>query len=152
MVRPRPMPSGRIEFLLSTRERHDPLAEYERGRGDAGADDGWDRSDVWAYASGRVGDYAPEQWVEVSAGQHAWEHRLVELLQSGASPSGAAAVALAEEQREWIERWYFTCPRELHREVIDALLDDASFRLRYDGLASGAADFIRCAVAANARG
>ena len=36
------------------------------------------------------------------------------------------------------------------REIIDALLEDASFRTGYDELASGTAEFLRTAVHANA--
>lgn len=150
MPRPKPMPGHRIDFLLSTRDRHDLLDDVLPEPG-ADEDTGsWGHSDVWAAASGRVGQYALDEWMDIAAEQQDWERRVVELHTSGGPADGAAAVSLAEEHRAGIERWYFTCPPQLHGEIMDALLDDASFALRYDGLAAGTADFIRQAVQANA--
>lgn len=144
------MPSQQIDYLLSTRAHpgvdSDEIAPPEASR----IDDPWRGCDVWAFASGRLDDYSPEQWAEIAAGQRDWERQLIALVTAGAAADGGAAIALAEEHRRWVERWHFTCPPQLHREIVDALLGDASFRLRYDGLATGAAQFLQGAVRANA--
>ena len=143
------MPSQQIDYLLSTRAQ--PASDDDETTAPVtGWCDPWGGTDVWAYASGRLSDYSPEEWAQIAAGQQEWQRRVVELLEAGASADGEAARALAEEQRRWIERWYFTCPPQLHREVTDALLQDASVQLRYEALAPGAAGFIRAAVHANA--
>jgi len=150
MSRPRPLPGQRIEFLLSTREqaaRPDVLTSAVlAGEGR----EVWGETDVWAAASGRASDHTMEQWREIAGEQSDWERRVVDLHLAGEPAGGEAAMVLAEEHRAAIERWYFTCPPLLHREVMDALLDDVSFRSRYDGLADGTADFLRAAVHASA--
>lgn len=151
MPRPKPMPGHRIDNLLSMRAKHDLCDEDSSPELPADeATNQWAHSDVWAAASGRVAEYALEQWMAIAAEQQDWERRVIALHAAGGPAEGSAAMALAEEQRVWIERWYFTCPPELHREITEALLDDPSFRLRYDGLASGADEFLRVAVSSNA--
>jgi hypothetical protein len=150
MPGPKPLPSSHVEFLLSTREQHDLFGDFLP---ESHADEDtarWSHVDVWAQASGRMGEYGQDEWTDIAAEQHDWERRVVLLHASGEPASGDAAADLAEEQRQSIERWYFTCPPQLHREIIDALLADPGFRTRYDGLAAGTAEFIRTAVHANA--
>jgi hypothetical protein len=147
---PKPLPSSHIEFLLSTREQHDLFGDFLPPSYADEALARWSGADVWASASGRLTEYGLEEWAEIAAEQHVWERRVAHLHTSGAPCDGDEAVAVAEQQRKWIEHWYFTCPPALHREIIDALLDDASFHTRYEGLAAGTAEFIRAAVHANA--
>lgn len=149
MSRPRPLPGQRIEFLLSTREQHDLFGDVVPASYARDARSRWGETDVWAAASGRVNDYTLDEWMAIAADQQDWERRVVALLASGARADGEDAIALAEEHRSAIERWYFTCPPQLHREIMDSLLDDPSFRVRYEGLASGTADFLRAAVQAS---
>lgn len=144
------MPSSHIEFLLSTREQHDLFGDFLPGSYADEAVARWSGADVWAQASGRLTEYGLDEWTTIAAEQADWERRVVLEHTSGGRPDGDTAVALAEEQRQTIERWYFTCPARLHRDIIDALLEDASFWTRYEGLATGTADFLRAAVHANA--
>ena len=147
---PKPMPNSHVEFLLSTSDQHDLFGDF---LAESHADEALARlngADVWARASGRLTEYGPDDWAHLSAEQHSWEQRMVALHTSGAPADGDEAIALAEEQRRTVERWYFTCPPQLHREVIDALLEDPSYRARYEHLAHGTAEFLRTAVHANA--
>jgi hypothetical protein len=148
---PKPLPSSQVEFLRSTREeQHDLFGDFLAESHPDEALARWSGADVWAQASGRLTEYGPDEWASIASEQHAWEARLVRLHMSGAAPDGDAAVALAEEQRQAVERWYFTCPPQLHREIIEALLDDTGFHDRYESLAGGTAEFLRTAVHANA--
>lgn len=152
MPRPKRLPSSHIEFLLSTRKQHDAVVAFlPQSPADASVAR-WSGVEVWAQASGRLTELGPDEWTQIAAEQDDWERRVVYLLTSGGAPDGDEAVALAEEQRRAIERWYFTCPAGLHLEIINALLEDPSFCRRYDDLASGTAEFIRTAVRTNAAG
>jgi len=150
MPGPKPLPGSHIEFLLSTRDQNDLLGDFLPGSSADDAAGRWRHVDVWAQASGRVSEYGLDERTQIAADQHDWERQVVHLVTSGGPPDGDEAVELAEQQRLGIERWYFTCPPELHREIIGALLEDASFRTGYDELASGTAEFLRTAVHANA--
>jgi len=148
--RPKRLPSSHVEFLLSTRDQHDLFGDYLP---ESYADEAlarWNGADVWAHASGRLTEYGVDEWTQIAGEQHDWEGRVVALLRAGGAADGADALALAEEHRRSVERWYFTCPPQLHREIFDALLDDGSFRRRYETLAEGTAEFLRTAVHANA--
>jgi hypothetical protein len=107
-------------------------------------------TEVWARAAGRMADLQADDWTEIVSEHHRWEEGVVELVVAGESPTGLAAMALAEEHRRSIERRYFTCPPALHRELVEALHADPGLRTRYERLAPGTADFIRAAVTANA--
>ena len=145
------MPTSKIEFLLSTREQHDLFGDFLPESTPDETTARWSHTDVWAQASGRHGrvrsrrvDRTSPPSSTTGSGESCCCTRRAD------RPTATPAADLAEEQRQSIERWYFTCPPELHREIIDALLADPSFRTRYDGLATGTAEFIRTAVHANA--
>ncbi len=68
----------------------------------------------------------------------------------GAAPDSEEAMAAAEAHRRHISRWYYDCGYEIHRGLGEMYVSDERFRVNYDVLAPGLAEFIRDAARANA--
>jgi hypothetical protein len=139
-----------MTFLLSTSEQHELFGEFLSPNYGAEAEGRWAGTPEWAQSAERVLDYGLVEWQEIRDGQEDWERRLVHLVTGPEPATGAAAMSLAEEQREQIERWFHPCSAEQHRRIAEFVFGDASFRARHEGLARGAAAYLHQAVLANA--
>lgn len=137
-------------FLISTAEQHELFGDFLPSSFWQEAARRWSGTPQWEDAAGRVIEYGLLEWQEIRAEQADWEQRLVRLLTAGEPAGGAAAMDLAEEQRRHVDRWYFTCTPEQHTRITRYLLDDASFRTRYESHAHGAARYLHDAAVANA--
>ena len=62
----------------------------------------------------------------------------------------AHAVALAEEHRQHIGRWYYECSYEIHTGLADMYVADERFEAFYESLKAGLARYLRDAIHANA--
>jgi hypothetical protein len=139
-----------MPFLISTVEQHDLFGDFLPASYAREAEQRWSATPEWHCATGRVADYGLIEWQEIQVEQADWERRLVYLLTERSPATGEAAMDLAEEHRRQIERWLHPCSPEHHVRIAEFIFGDASFRTRYDGLARGAARYVRDAIHANA--
>ena len=111
----------------------------------------WGKTDQWRESSRRTKSYGPEKWAEIKAHGTANEAAFAELLRSGAAPTGEAAMALAEEARLHIDRWFYPCTPAIHVNLAAMYEADPRFRAHYDDQADGLAAFVAGAIRANAQ-
>ncbi|ADD41332.1 TipAS antibiotic-recognition domain-containing protein [Stackebrandtia nassauensis] len=137
-------------FLLSRAEQHDIFGDFLPHSYLDEAEAKWGDTASWAETAERVLEYGIVEWQEIRAEQEDWEVRCVRVITSGAAPDGAEAMDLMEEQRLMVEKWFHPCSHAHHVMLVTTLLDDASFRARYEGLTHTMPGFLRDAVKANA--
>lgn len=101
----------------------------------------------------RTSRYTPDDWRRIRAEAEHVTERLAELWQSGAPADGETAVALAEEWRAHVSRWFYECPPELLRGLGELYVADPRFTAHYegaDGRRAGFAAWVRDAWIARA--
>ena len=76
--------------------------------------------------------------------------RLAELMTAGRAPTEAAAMDLAEAHRKHIERWFYQCPKGLHRALGEGYVTDSRFTTNIDKIRPGLSQFLCEAFQANA--
>ena len=76
--------------------------------------------------------------------------RMAELMAEGARAAGYAAMNLAEEHRRHIDRWFYPCSHEMHRNLAAMYTTDPRFEEYFEKRAKGLAVFVRNAIGANA--
>jgi len=60
-------------------------------------------------------------------------------------------MALAEQARVHIDRWFYPCSRAMHAALAEMYTADARFAAHYEERAAGLAAFMADAIRANAR-
>ncbi len=130
---------------------HDTSPSGQNPELQAEAQERWGETDQWRQSSRRTKSYSPEQWARIKAQGEANEAAFAALLRTGAAPGSEAAMALAEEARLHIDRWYYTCPPTMHVHLAAMYEADSRFRAHYDDQEAGLAAFVAEAIRANAQ-
>ncbi|MFI6804096.1 MerR family transcriptional regulator [Streptomyces luteogriseus] len=110
----------------------------------------WGDTDEYADSQRRTASYTKEDWKRIQAEAADWGERYGALMSADESPSGEAAMTLAEEHRQHICTWFYECSYEIHRCLGEMYVSDERFKAFYDALRPGLAEHLRDAIAANA--
>ena len=98
----------------------------------------------------RTAGYSKEQWQQAVAEGEAIAAKFADLLASGVAADSAQAMAVAEEHRLSIDRWFYPCSHEVHAGLADMYLADARFEKYWEDKGEGLARFVHDAIKANA--
>jgi MerR family transcriptional regulator, thiopeptide resistance regulator len=120
-------------------------AQYEEE-----ARDRWKRTDSYRESARRVAGYCTEDWKAMRAEAQDIVGEFADLMRAGEPASGQRARALAERHREHISRWFYPCPRDMHRALGEMYVADRRFAGNYESVADGLAAYVRGAIGANA--
>jgi DNA-binding transcriptional MerR regulator len=110
----------------------------------------WGKTDTFKESQRRTSKYRKEDWKRI--GQEAEEigAKLAEALRSGAPANSPKAMDLAEQARLHIDRWFYACSHEMHRNLGEMYVADPRFAKHYEDREPGLAVYLRDAIAANA--
>ncbi len=114
------------------------------------AEQRWGDTDAYRQSQERTRRYGKQDWLRLKAEQEELLQRTAAAFAAGAAADGDEAVALAEEHRLGIDRWFYACSHEMHRALGQMYVDDERFTAYYDRAAPGLAVWLRDAIAANA--
>jgi DNA-binding transcriptional MerR regulator len=98
----------------------------------------------------RSAAYSKEDWMAIKAEADGNIRRFADALRAGEPPTGAAAMALAEEHRAHLSRWFFACDHGKHRQVAAGYVADPGMVATWDEVAPGFARYVHDAIVANA--
>jgi MerR family transcriptional regulator, thiopeptide resistance regulator len=144
-----------LDRAIATVEAGDPQQEetmldgFDPSQYEDEARERWGHTDAYKESARRVASYGEEQWREIKAQAQEIERRFAELKRSGQPADGEPARATAEQARLHIDRWFYSCSREMHRTLGDMYVADPRFATNYDEVESGLAAYVRDAIAAN---
>jgi DNA-binding transcriptional MerR regulator len=77
----------------------------------------WAGRPEWAASRARMATYTVEELRTMQHETDGWVARFRTVIAAGTAPDSAAALALVEELRASVERWWFPCDRGMHRAM-----------------------------------
>lgn len=110
----------------------------------------WGGTEACRESSRRTRGYTDEDWATVKGRQEAIEAGLAAAMEAGEPADGERAVALAEEARLHIDRWFYPCSPAMHAGLAEMYTADPRFRAHYEERARGLAAYVARAIRANA--
>lgn len=110
----------------------------------------WGGSDAHRESRRRIAGYTQRDFVAIRSEIDKLLTELAALLEAGAAPTSAAAMDAAERHRQHIERWFYRCPKSLHRGLGELYVSDPRFTANIDRVRAGLAAYACAAFRANA--
>ncbi|MBM0258883.1 MerR family transcriptional regulator [Micromonospora sp. 4G55] len=144
------MEARRMNINLTPEERFEVFGDFDPDAHAEEAEQRWGGTDAYRESNRRVARYSKEDWLRNKAENEDWGRRFVEVMASGAAADSPEAMALAEEHRQLISRWFYDCSYEIHTGLADMYLADPRFTAHYEAIAPGMAAYLNEAIHANA--
>jgi DNA-binding transcriptional MerR regulator len=118
----------------------------------AEAEQKWGETAQWKESQRRTKSYGKDEWGQLKAEGEAVEKALSDAFRRGLAPDSEVAMDAAEQHRLHVNRWFYDCPPDFHRNLGDMYVSDPAYVARYDGAFGlpGLAAFCREAIHANA--
>ena len=149
----RMLEAHQMGISLTPEERFEVFGDVDEKQWTDYADEAerrWGGTDAWTQSQQRTRSYTKDDWVRIKTEAADLNRRFVAALADGAPADGDRAMALAEEHRGQITRFYYDCSYDIHRGLGEMYVADPRFTQQYDNQAPGLAAYIRDAIAANA--
>ena len=116
----------------------------------AEAEERWSDTDVWRESRRRTARYTKEDWVEMKSQSDAALRAYADAMTAGVPATSERAMALAEDNRRFISRWFYDCSHAMQRNLAEMYIADERFRGTYDTVMPGLAQYVHDAIVANA--
>ncbi|WP_229399586.1 MerR family transcriptional regulator [Micromonospora okii] len=140
----------RMNIRLTPQERFEVFGDFDPDEHTEEVQQRWGGTEAYRESNRRAAGYSKEDWLRNKAENEDWGRRIVAALDSGAPADGPEAMALAEEHRQLINRWFYDCPYEMHICLADMYVADERFTAYFEGLRPGLAAYLGEAIHANA--
>ncbi|MEV4488673.1 MerR family transcriptional regulator [Micromonospora coxensis] len=144
------MEARRMEIRLTPEERFEVFGDFDPDAHAEEAERRWGDSEAYRESTRRTASYSKEDWLRNKSENEEWGRRFVEVMASGAPADSPAAMALAEEHRQLITRWFYDCSYEVHTGLADMYVADPRFTAHYEQIAPGMTAYLAEAIHANA--
>lgn len=135
---------------LTLEERFEVFGDFDPAQHGAEAEERWGDTDTFREARRRTASYTKDDWKRMGAESGEITDRLVAAMRSGLPGDSAEAMDAAEAHRQHISRWFYDCTSEIHVGLGEMYVADPRFRVNYDTVAPGLAEYLGDAIAANA--
>ncbi|SCE70142.1 MerR family transcriptional regulator [Micromonospora mirobrigensis] len=144
------MEARKMNIQLTPEERFQVFGDFEPEDHAEEAEQRWGDTEAYRQSAERTARYSKEDWLRNKAENEDWGRRMVALMTSGVAADSAEAMALAEEHRQLITRWFYDCPYELHVCLADMYVADERFTAYFEAIHPGMAAYLAEAIHANA--
>ena len=114
------------------------------------AEQRWGDTAAWRESQRRTAAYSKQDWAQLKTESDAGLRAYADAMASGVAANSAQAMELAEQNRQFICRWFYECSHDMHRNLAGTYVNDERFRATYDAVAPGLAEFVHDAIVANA--
>ena len=146
----REMEAQMTGYKLTAEEKLEVFGDFDPAQYEDEARERWDGTDAWTQSQERAKSYGKEDWKRIQAEMDRLNGLLVNAMGAGTPATSQAVMALAEEHRQHISRWFYDCSHEMHRGLGAMYVDDPRFTANIDKTAPGLAAYLREAIIANA--
>jgi DNA-binding transcriptional MerR regulator len=104
----------------------------------------WGDTSAWAESQKKWKSYSDADKAEMERDNKAILEGLVAHLNR--EPNDPAVQAVIAQHHGSINRWFFTCPKDVYRQIGDGYVDDPRFTAFWDSVKPGLAVFVRDAI------
>lgn len=111
----------------------------------------WGDTDAYRQSAERTSGYTKQDWEVLRAEADAINQKFLALMAEGRPATDPAAMAIAEEHRAHLSRWFYDCSLEIHSSLGQMYIADERFRKNIDKAGEGLAAYMSSAIGANAR-
>jgi MerR family transcriptional regulator, thiopeptide resistance regulator len=144
------MEARKLGIQLEPEELFEVFGEHDPTRYAAEVDERWGDTDAYRESTRRASGYSKGDWQRMKAETEEHGRRLVQAFRAGNVPTGVVAMDLAEEHRQHVSRWFYSCSPTMHRSLGEMYVADARFTKTYEDMAPGLAEWVKAAWVANA--
>ncbi len=109
----------------------------------------WGHTDAYQESAKRTKNYGKAEWEQIKVEQAEIYAALAELSAGGVAPDSDAARAAVERHRLSIDRWFYPCSPQMHRNLASLYEQDARFAANIDKYGEGLTTFLVAAIRAN---
>lgn len=109
----------------------------------------WGETEAYKESARRTKQYGKADWDRYKAEAQAIDERIALRMRAGAPPEDGALQAAVEEHRLLIDRWFYPCSIEMHKQLGALYVSDARFTANLDRIAPGYARYLSEAIAAS---
>jgi MerR family transcriptional regulator, thiopeptide resistance regulator len=110
----------------------------------------WGETDAYRESQRRTAAYTKQDWARMKAESDTQLRAMRDVLLAGVAPDSAEAMALAEQHRQFLNRWFYDCGYDMHRNLADMYVADERFTKTFEDVAPGLAQYVHDAIFANA--
>ncbi len=146
----REMEAHMTGYNLTAEERLEVFGDFDPTQYEDEARERWGETDAFKQSQDRAKRYSKADWTGIQSEMDRLNGLLVNAMNAGTPATSQAVMALAEEHRQHISRWFYDCSHEMHRGLGAMYVDDLRFTANIDKTAPGLAAYLREAIIANA--
>ncbi len=140
----------RTGVKMSSEEILEVFGDFDPKEHEAEAEERWGESDAYKQSAQRTARYTKQDWENIKSEADAINQKFLALMAEGAPATDPAALAVAEEHRAHITRWFYDCSIEIHEGLGQMYVADERFRNNINKAGEGLAEYMSAAIAANA--
>lgn len=109
----------------------------------------WGHTDAYKESARRTKQYGKAEWDQYKREAQEIAERIAAHMRSGAPATDAAVQAAVEEHRLLIDRWFYPCSIEMHKNLGALYVNDPRFTANLDKIGPGYARYLSEAIAAS---
>ncbi|MGD2069285.1 MAG: MerR family transcriptional regulator [Gemmatimonadota bacterium] len=136
---------------MSTERMFEGFEDFDHAEHAEEAEERWGGSEPWKESMRRARNYKKADWGKMKEEQDDIWRRMADAMAAGTEPTDDAAVALAEEARLLVDRWFYPCSHAMHVGLAAMYETDARFADFFEQRAEGLAAYAIAAIRENAR-
>ncbi|MFI1359682.1 MerR family transcriptional regulator [Streptomyces sp. NPDC020898] len=144
------MEARRMGINLTPEEKFEVFGDKDPEAHAEEAERRWGGTEAYEESQRRAATYTKDDWKRMQAEVASWGERYDVLMAAGEPPTGENALAMAEEHRRHITKWFYECTYDTHRGLADMYISDERFKEFYDSVRPGLAEHLWEAITANA--
>lgn len=136
--------------VMTKEEMFEVFGDFDPTKYEAEARERWGQTEAYRESARRTSRYGKKDWEKIKAEGDDIQRELAARLEAGQAPTDVEVMALAEQHRNYIGRWFYPCSPEMHRGLGELYVSDSRFTESIDRVRPGLAQFMRDAFRANA--
>jgi MerR family transcriptional regulator, thiopeptide resistance regulator len=109
----------------------------------------WGDTEAWKESARRTSSYSKEQWQQLKDEWAVIYQQMAELMRAGVAVTEPAVQALVERHRMHIDRWFYPCSKDMHKNLGAMYIADPRFTANIDKVADGFTQYLADAIAAS---